>query len=101
MLQVIRFTKENFDKLLDVRSSTVRLGIKSYSLGTAKLECVETGRTSIKTIEQLRIARFEDLDDEYAIKDGFSSLNELKEELERIYDEQIDSRTLLTVVDFM
>ncbi len=101
MRQVIGFTKENFDKLSNGKTSTIRFGIKPYSLWTSEFKCVETGRLKPVAIVQLRIVKFKELNNEDAIKDGLNNIDELKEELERIYDVEIKPDSIFTVVDFI
>lgn len=77
--------------------TTIRAGRRSYPCGPADL-VASNERIAIEIIAT-RIARYEDLTDEDALSDGFSSLVELQAALRRFYP-NISGERPVTVVAF-
>ncbi len=98
--QKLSFTKSNLDMLSDrLKSSTTRLGVRNdLSLGGVDIYCDDVWEFSMGIVG-LRVVAATELTQEDAVKEGFISVQELKDELEKCYGQPINAEQLLTVVD--
>lgn len=83
------------------KTSTSRQGIRDFTLHD-KLIFVATEDSSITTdviVMNVKHCKFDELTKEEAIKEGYSSLKELKEALKKIYDISKDDN--FTLVEFI
>lgn len=95
----IKLNNVNFNKLANGKRTTIRLGEKSYLLGHAAIES-NSGDVQKIVITEVRRIRFGDLGLQEATTDGFNTVDELREELERCYHRCISIAAPVTIVCF-
>lgn len=101
-MDVLKLRKEMFPVIYSGKKTcTSRQGIRNFTLYD-KLMFVATEDNSIRTeviITNVRHCKFDELTKEEAIKEGYESLEELKETLKKIYDISKDDN--FTLVEFV
>ncbi len=96
----INFDGKFVDMILEGKKrSTIRKGIKIYKRGVV-VELTAEGKSFGKArITKVVVKRVSELSDSDAIRDGFTSKEELLDELKRIYG-GIDEDEFITVIHF-
>jgi uncharacterized protein len=82
---------------LGLKRSTIRKGRKSIRKGLLLLTA--RGTTELVSVTEVKCISISSLTDDYARKDGFKDLNELRAALQRHYPDLRD-RSLVTVISF-
>jgi len=97
----INFDPEYVEAILDGRkTTTVRRGVKSYPVGKLVELTVNNTRTfALARVKKVVVKRVKELNDEDAVRDGFSNKRELIAALRRIYGDVKDEE-FVTVVHF-
>lgn len=98
-MKLITLSNENFLKLSKIKSTSIRLGVKRFTVGTAFIQNVDTTELCECFITKIELMKLSDLDHRHAIADGFHSLGELVKELEKFYG-SIHRDDLVTVITF-
>ncbi|AUR81681.1 ASCH domain protein [Vibrio phage 1.089.O._10N.261.51.F9] len=98
-MKKINLTDDNFNKLGKLKKSTVRLGIRDYTVGRTEIVNVDSGATTPCLIRSVKLMTIRDLDHRHALRDGFHSLGELFKELRKHYG-LIKPDDWVTVVNF-
>lgn len=98
-MKPIMLTRDNFDKALKIKSTSVRLGIKHYFLGHGLIVSADNGEVKQCIITKVQLMKVHELDQRHALRDGFHSLGELFKELERHYG-KLHHNNDVTVVTF-
>ncbi len=99
-MQTIKFKPEIFNMVLDGRkSSTIRMGLRDYTLGEVLLETDPPHYTIHGEIVKLEKKQLMHLTEENAQEEGYSCLSELLGVLLQIYPD-IASISVITVVHF-
>jgi len=99
-MQTIKFKPDLFDLVLRGKKlSTVRKGLRDYTLGDVLLETDPSRYTIHGTITKIELKKLSDLTDSDAKKEGYDSINSLLERVKQIYPE-IQDDSEITVVDF-
>lgn len=101
-MDTLNLRKEMFPAIYSgKKTSTSRQGIRDFTLYD-KLIFVATEDSSIHTdviVTNVKHCKFDELTEEEAIKEGYESLEELKETLNKIYDISKDDN--FTLVEFV
>lgn len=101
-MNVLKLRKEMFPLIYSGKKTcTSRQGIRNFTLYD-KLIFVATEDSSISTdviVTDIKHCKFSELTEEEAIKEGYESLEELKEVLKKIYDISKDDN--FTLVEFV
>lgn len=101
-MNVLKLRKEMFPLIYSGKKTcTSRQGIRDFTLYD-KLIFVATEDSSISTdviVTDIKYCKFSELTKEEAIKEGYESLEELKEVLKKIYDISKDDN--FTLVEFV
>lgn len=101
-MDILKLRKEMFPAIYSGKKTcTSRQGIRNFTLYD-KLMLVATEDSSIHTeviVTNVRYCKFDELTKEEAVKEGYESLEELKETLNRIYDISKDDN--FTLVEFV
>lgn len=84
-MKQIKLTDSNFKKLGKLKKSTIRIGIKDYTVGRTTIVNVDTQETVDCLIREVKLMTVRDLDHRHALDDGFHSLGELFKELRSLY----------------
>lgn len=101
MKRIIDFTQSNFDKILQQgKRTTIRLGDKQYDLGGCDFTCEGNSTELTPVITELRTMKFNRLTSSDALMDGFSNIQELREELQQCYGHVVSDFDPVTVVRF-
>lgn len=102
MKQIIKLREAAFPKLYTgEKTSTSRFGYRHFSVGENFTFVMTEAEyeTFNAVVTNVIYCAFKDLTEEEAIKEGYSSLNELKEVLERIYHPSEDDT--FTLIHFV
>ena len=98
--QSIKFKPDLFELVLKRKKmSTVRKGLRDYTLGDVLLETDPPRFTIHGEIIKLEKRCFYELTEEDAIIGGYNCLADLKERLKQIYPD-IDNHEVITIVGF-
>lgn len=82
------------------KTATTRLGVKDFSLGPTEFVCSETGaRFGGFIVTKLVLSSIEELPADLYLKENYSSNDELREVLEKIYG-KLDDEAIVTVAYF-
>ncbi|MFR9719070.1 ASCH domain-containing protein [Aeromonas diversa] len=98
--QCINFTPSNFKMIQDGKRTTIRLGTKSLTLGPVALTCDEGMDALSAYISEIRVVSFGLISQDDAANDGFNSVSDLKDELQRCYSTEINDHDVVTVIKF-
>ncbi|MCP4595730.1 ASCH domain-containing protein [Neptuniibacter sp.] len=98
--QAIDFTAKNFELIRSGKRTTIRLGRKDYPLTGFDFTCDGLLSEYTPVITELRHMRFKGLTVQDAINDGFSSIEQLRQELEQCYSRRVSDFDEVTVVRF-
>lgn len=98
-MKPITLTNENFLKVFKIKSTSVRAGVKFYSVGKTFIKNVDTQEVIECTVTKIELMKMSDLDHRHAIDDGFHSLGELLRELDKHYG-AIKFDDYVTVITF-
>lgn len=98
-MQILKFSKEEYNKLYLTKSVTIRLGRKNVNLGLcgfnkAYSDLYRTANITSVTYTKLRYVKIEDL-----INDGFVSLEHALKRLSEFYKD-ISLEDEVTVINF-
>ncbi|WP_018690616.1 ASCH domain-containing protein [Algicola sagamiensis] len=99
-MNIIDFNARNFAKLKQGKTTTVRLGDVDVVEGAAELICEDETLIYQAVVSKVQQAFFGDLGQEDAQTDGFGSVEELREELQRCYLRPILNSEPVTVIHF-
>jgi len=99
-MQKLTFNNSSFKRLRAGKSTTIRLGIKSFELAPVSLLNNETQESIKADIIEIRHVRFCRVGLSDAISDGFNCEEDLIQELERCYKQTIDELAPVTIVRF-
>ena len=98
-MKKIKLTDDNFKKLGKLKRSTVRLGVKDFTVGPTEIVNIDTGSTVPCIVRSVKLMTVSELDHRHALRDGFHSLGELFKELRKHYG-VLKPDDLITVVNF-
>lgn len=99
-MTVIDFTKENFSKIVKGKRTTIRLGRKEYPLTGVDFTVEGDSSEYTPLITELRYLQFRSLTIHDAVADGFSTIDQLREELHECYGRFVSDFEEVTVVRF-
>ncbi len=99
MSKKITLSDENYIKCFEIKSTSIRLGEKPFTVGRTSIENVETGNEIDCIVTKVELMKVSDLDHRHALRDGFHSLGELAKELRKCYG-KVSSNDVVTVVTF-
>ncbi|WP_085609557.1 ASCH domain-containing protein [Vibrio parahaemolyticus] len=99
--QTLKFTGSNFDRIHKGKTTTIRLGCKCFDLDKpVRLLNEDTNEEVAAQIIEVRHVRFFRLGLLDAVADGFNSEEELRAELERVYQKEVEEADIVTVIRF-
>ncbi len=99
-MQSIKFAPDLFEKVLKgEKLSTVRLGLRDYTLGEVLLETPDSKYTIHGEITGLVKTQLSFLTEEDAKREGYKTLDDLLSRLKQIYPD-ITPDSVITVVEF-
>lgn len=98
-MKKIKLTDENYKKCGSIKNTSIRLGIKDFTVGPSLIENVDNGDCKDCLITKVELMNVKDLDHRHALSDGFHSLDELIRELRKHYP-SISAESQVTIVSF-